>query len=147
MTYRVQIITAKGEPVIDARVWSYDEAVALRADHSQQSKVCRWKYPGDKRWRYMVAMAMVGNVVPFSLIAWGQQRIDSGLAGILMAVMPLATIVLAHFTVSGERLDLRRATSEDQSRRRPALALLRARHRRALRAARHGQRAHRCRDG
>jgi drug/metabolite transporter (DMT)-like permease len=61
------------------------------------------------RWRYMVAMAMVGNVVPFSLIAWGQQRIDSGLAGILMAVMPLATIVLAHFTVSGERLDLRRA--------------------------------------
>lgn len=55
MTYRVQIITAKGEPVIDARVWSYDEAVALRTDHSQQSKACRWRYPGDKRWRYMVA--------------------------------------------------------------------------------------------
>lgn len=55
-------------------------------------------------WGYFLAMSLVGNVVPFLLISWGQQSIDSGLAGILMAVMPLTTLVLAHFFVTGERL-------------------------------------------
>ena len=43
------------------------------------------------------------------LITWGQQAIDSALAGILIAAMPLATLVLAHFIVVGERLTQRRA--------------------------------------
>jgi drug/metabolite transporter (DMT)-like permease len=43
--------------------------------------------------------------VPFWLISFGQQRIDSGLAGILMGVMPLTTMALAHFFVRGERLN------------------------------------------
>ena len=36
------------------------------------------------------------------LIAWGQIRVDVGLAGILMGVMPLMTLLLAHFFVPGE---------------------------------------------
>ncbi len=56
-------------------------------------------------WLFFVAMAIMGNALPFFLISWGQQRIDSGLAGILMAVMPLTTLVLAHFFVDGERLN------------------------------------------
>lgn len=59
---------------------------------------------GGRAWLYLGLMAVVGNVLPFMLITWGQQRVDSGLAGILMAVMPLATLVLAHFFVDGERL-------------------------------------------
>jgi drug/metabolite transporter (DMT)-like permease len=50
------------------------------------------------------AHRLVGNLLPFSLITWGQRSIDSGLAGILMAVMPLATLGLAHLFVPGERL-------------------------------------------
>ena len=50
-------------------------------------------------------MVLTGNCVPFWLISWGQQGIDSGLAGILMAVMPITTLVLAHFFVRGERLN------------------------------------------
>src|SRR6187551_1553050 len=38
-------------------------------------------------WRQYALLAAVGNAVPFYLIAWGQQRIDSALAGILIAVM------------------------------------------------------------
>lgn len=49
-------------------------------------------------------MAIVGNALPFWLISWGQQHITSALAGILMAVMPLATVGLAHLFVPGERL-------------------------------------------
>ncbi len=60
-------------------------------------------------WLFLVAMAVMGNALPFWLISWGQQRIDSNLAGILMAVMPLSTVVLAHFFVAGERLNRAKA--------------------------------------
>lgn len=59
---------------------------------------------GARLWLFLALIAVFGNALPFSLIAWGQQRIDSGLAGILMAVMPLATLGLAHYFVPGERL-------------------------------------------
>ncbi len=59
-------------------------------------------------WRSLIALAVFGNCLPFFLISWGQQRIDSGLAGILMAIMPLTTLVLAHFFVAGERMTPRR---------------------------------------
>jgi drug/metabolite transporter (DMT)-like permease len=60
-------------------------------------------------WIFFVLIAVFGNVLPFSLIAWGQTFIPSGLAGILMAVMPLATLGLAHFLVPGEHLTRYRA--------------------------------------
>ena len=60
-------------------------------------------------WLFSVAMALAGNCVPFWLISFGQQRIDSGLAGILMGIMPLTTMVLAHFFVQGERLNTTKA--------------------------------------
>jgi drug/metabolite transporter (DMT)-like permease len=63
----------------------------------------------DRRWLYFVFVGVVGNCLPFFLISWGQQRIDSGLAGILMAVNPLATLVLAHYVVAGERISRLRA--------------------------------------
>ena len=59
---------------------------------------------GVRAWMQLGLMAVVGNVLPFLLISWGQQRVDSGLAGILMAVMPLATLILAHFFVAGETM-------------------------------------------
>jgi drug/metabolite transporter (DMT)-like permease len=66
------------------------------------------RLPRDRRnWLFFLLLALTGNVVPFLLISWGQQSIDSGLAGILMAVMPLTTVVLAHF-FAGERLNARR---------------------------------------
>jgi len=65
---------------------------------------------GGRLWGFMLAIAVVGNMIPFLLISWGQQRIDSGLAGILMAIMPLMTLVLAHFLVAGERMTSARLT-------------------------------------
>ena len=69
----------------------------------------RWRLPVSTRaWIFFLAMAVVGNALPFFLIAWGQQDIPSGLTGILMAVMPLVVLLLAHFLVAGERLTRRR---------------------------------------
>jgi drug/metabolite transporter (DMT)-like permease len=64
---------------------------------------------GRRTWMFFVLIAFFGNALPFSLISWGQDYIDSGLAGILMAAMPLFTLSLAHFFVPGERMTLFRA--------------------------------------
>lgn len=62
-----------------------------------------------RAWVAIIIMSVLGNALPFFLITWGQQRIPSGLTGILMAVMPLVVLVLAHFLVPGERLNRWRA--------------------------------------
>lgn len=61
-------------------------------------------------WIAFAALAIVGNVVPFYLITWGQKVVDSALAGILMAGMPLVTLVLAHLLVDGERMTRNRVS-------------------------------------
>jgi drug/metabolite transporter (DMT)-like permease len=60
-----------------------------------------WPRTG-RAWLLLATMGVLGNVIPFSLINWGETRIDSGLAAILMSTVPLATIVLAPAFVSDE---------------------------------------------
>lgn len=60
--------------------------------------------PLGRAWSPYVVLAIVGNSLPFWLISTGQKSIDSALAGILMAIMPLTTLVLAHFFVAGETM-------------------------------------------
>lgn len=59
-------------------------------------------------WRLIVLSALFGSALPFTLIAWGEEAIDSGLAAILMAVMPLSTVLLAHLFTRDERLTTRK---------------------------------------
>jgi drug/metabolite transporter (DMT)-like permease len=64
------------------------------------------RFPSHGRfWLFGLLLAIAGNCMPFWLISFGQQRVESGLAGILMGIMPLTTMVLAHFFVQGERLN------------------------------------------
>jgi drug/metabolite transporter (DMT)-like permease len=55
-------------------------------------------------WRDFVIMGALNNLVPFSLIVWGQTEIASGLASILNATTPLFAVVLAHGLTRDERL-------------------------------------------
>ncbi len=59
---------------------------------------------GRRNWAYIIVMSFFGVSMPFYLISWGQRSIDSGLAAILVAVVPLVTLALAHFFVEGEHL-------------------------------------------
>lgn len=43
-----------------------------------------------------LVMGLFANAIPFSLIALGQERIESGLASILVATTPILTVVLGH---------------------------------------------------
>ena len=59
-------------------------------------------------WQALALVALFGNVLPFSLIGWGEEVIDSGLAAILMAGMPLFTLVCAHFATEDEKMNGRK---------------------------------------
>ncbi len=61
--------------------------------------------PGSPRtWLPLLVMALLGNFLPFQLVAAAQRHIDSSVAGVLMAVVPLFVLTLAHFFVPGSRL-------------------------------------------
>ncbi|HYM03914.1 MAG TPA: DMT family transporter, partial [Stellaceae bacterium] len=63
------------------------------------------RWPGDgAAWRAFLVMGAINNLIPFSLIAWGQTHIASGLASILNATTPLFTIIVAHIATRDEKL-------------------------------------------
>ena len=53
-------------------------------------------------------MGLLNNVIPFSLIFWGQTQIASGLAAILNATTPLFTVLVAHVATKDEKLSVSR---------------------------------------
>jgi drug/metabolite transporter (DMT)-like permease len=55
-------------------------------------------------WQLALVTAVFGNVLPFMLITWGQEQIDSGIAAICIATMPLMTVLMAHFALPDDRL-------------------------------------------
>ncbi|MBP7001385.1 DMT family transporter [Amaricoccus sp.] len=59
---------------------------------------------GRTAWSACLVMAMLSNVIPFSLIVWSQQFLASGVAAVLNATTPLFTVVLAHWLTRDERL-------------------------------------------
>jgi drug/metabolite transporter (DMT)-like permease len=61
-----------------------------------------------RTWGAFIVMGALNNAIPFSLIVWGQTRIDSGVASILNATTPIFTVILAHMFTSDERLTLRK---------------------------------------
>jgi len=69
----------------------------------------RLSVPRDPRvWASFLVMGCLNNVIPFSLIVWGQTHIASGLASILNATTPLFTVVVAGALLADERLSARK---------------------------------------
>jgi drug/metabolite transporter (DMT)-like permease len=56
-------------------------------------------------WSAYFSMGLLNNVLPFSLIFWGQTEIASGLASILNATTPLFTLIVAHFFTADEKVN------------------------------------------
>ncbi|NKC10935.1 MAG: EamA family transporter [Gammaproteobacteria bacterium] len=64
--------------------------------------------PSDRAvWRAFFGMGLLNNVIPFSLIVWGQHHIASGLAAIFNATTPLFTALVAHWLTTDEKLTAR----------------------------------------
>ncbi len=63
---------------------------------------------GPRVWAAFLAMGLLNNVIPFSLIVWGQQNMPSGLASILNASTAIFGVIVAAAVFADERLTMRK---------------------------------------
>ena len=59
--------------------------------------------PG-REWVPFIVIGMFNSLMPYALIAWGEQHISSSLAAILNGSTPIFTVLIAHYFTSDERL-------------------------------------------
>ena len=60
----------------------------------------------SKDWFWFASIGAINLVIPFFLIAYGVQKVQSNLAAILMASTPLSATLLAHFFAKNEKISL-----------------------------------------
>lgn len=66
-------------------------------------RLSRQFLPADATtWSAFFGMGLLNNLIPFTLLFWGQTQIASGLASILNATTPIFSILVAHFLTSDE---------------------------------------------
>jgi len=61
-------------------------------------------------WIHFAGVGLLYSALPYVLLGWGQQYIDSALAAILIGMTPIFTMVFAHLFTSSERLSLTKIT-------------------------------------
>jgi drug/metabolite transporter (DMT)-like permease len=57
-----------------------------------------------KSWTPLLILGVINQAIPFFLISWGEQSVDSSVAAILDATVPLFTIVIAHFLLKDDKM-------------------------------------------
>lgn len=60
-------------------------------------------------WGRLLLLGLINNAAPWTLLAWAQQTLPSGLTGLLMAIVPTSTLIVAA-AVGLERITPRRLT-------------------------------------
>lgn len=70
----------------------------------------RLPVPRDPRlWGAFLVMGLLNNILPFTLMAWGQLHIETGLTSILNAATAIWGVLVAALVFADERLTPRRA--------------------------------------
>jgi drug/metabolite transporter (DMT)-like permease len=63
------------------------------------------RLPSDRKTRiYLAITGFINTAIPFLLITWGENTIDSGLASVLDATVPLFSIVIAHVALHDDKI-------------------------------------------
>jgi len=66
-------------------------------------------WPRDgKTWGIFAVLGPASLAIPIFFISWGEQTIDSAVASILNATVPLFTIVLAHFLLHDDKMTVQK---------------------------------------
>ena len=69
-------------------------------------RIIRTPLPKSKSvWFALMVLGLTNMAVPFSLITWGEKTIDSAVASILNATVPLFTFPIASIFLRDERLN------------------------------------------
>ena len=61
-----------------------------------------------RHWRPLVAFATLEMIVPWGLLSAAERKLPSSLAGLLIAAVPIISVLVARLTGGTERLSLRR---------------------------------------
>jgi drug/metabolite transporter (DMT)-like permease len=61
-------------------------------------------------WMPLLVLGIINVAIPFFLISWGEQTIDSAVAAILDATVPLFAIVIAHLALHDDKITLPKVT-------------------------------------
>lgn len=64
---------------------------------------------GGRIWGAFLVMGLLNNAIPFTLMAWGQLHIETGLTAILNAATAIWGVLVAALVFADERLSLRKA--------------------------------------
>jgi len=73
--------------------------------------IARPLWPQGKRlWLALVLFGLINTAIPYFLISWGEQYIDSAVAAILNSSTPLFTMVIAHIFLDDDRITSPRLT-------------------------------------
>lgn len=64
---------------------------------------------GARGWIIAAIVGVSGNVIPFVLISFAEQRVDSGLAALIMGIAPVVTLSVAPFIDADDKLGVRKA--------------------------------------
>jgi len=73
--------------------------------------IARPLWPQSKRlWLTLVFFGLVNTAIPYFLISWGEQYIDSAVAAILNSSTPLFAMIIAHIFLDDDRITLPRLT-------------------------------------
>lgn len=67
-----------------------------------------WRRPemphGAATWRAIILVGVLTTTAPWLFISWAEQTIDSALATVLNATVPLFTVLIAHFALKDDRM-------------------------------------------
>jgi drug/metabolite transporter (DMT)-like permease len=58
----------------------------------------------SRQWSPLLLLGITNVAIPFFLISWGEQSIDSAVAAILDATVPLFTILIAHYLLNDDKM-------------------------------------------
>ncbi|MEX2161062.1 MAG: DMT family transporter [Anaerolineales bacterium] len=61
-----------------------------------------------RTWGVLLLLGLTNTAMPFVLISWAEQHIDSAVAAILNSSMPLFTMVIAHFALLDDKMTVQR---------------------------------------
>ena len=68
------------------------------------SLLCGRKFPRDTyTWILLLVIGVFGNGLPFFLITWSEQVIDSGMAALLMSTGPIFALIFAHVFTTDDK--------------------------------------------
>jgi len=54
----------------------------------------------------IIIIGLIGNFIPFFLISWSEQYIQSNTAGLLLSVAPIFTLLLSHYFTKDDKFTL-----------------------------------------